>query len=380
MLKSARRRWQIILAAAFAASFATVAIWLQARGSLSDHASHSAPLAGASLFDGAASAAGLYHPVEAAGARATARTATELALPGGAGRLVIPAGAVARDTTFTAVEHRGLPPDAVVVDLQPDGLRLQRPARLEMLAPPGYTLEELEIAAFDRKSARWVREPQQGPGDDGDHLRAHITHLSLRRVRIRPGMNFPYDPSRARGTFFLESDPGNFYEKLIGGRWQIVGRQTAAYRELVKMGRTRRTDLIASGRLRAVAGPAPGQAPLSDSLRQVQLPAGALEARTGWVRVTRLGTDGAKTGFTTIARVIPLSDDLVERDGPVVRMSRAVVEALGLTWGVDFGVFGPDGERTTIHFPASGAASERRFIPVALEPWTPAPTGGDRTR
>lgn len=372
-MRPPRRQLQVALAAVFALGFAILAIWLQRADHGPDVVGRGRPAPSrVGDAEGADPTGWNLRAVDAAVVRASAAAGAVLRLPGGLGQLSIPDGAVARETTFTAVERRGLPPDLVVIDLQPDGLRLQRAARLELAAPLGYALGELEIAAFDPRSGRWLREPHQAPGADGLRLVAEITHLSLRRVRIRPGMNFPYDPARVRGTFFLESDPGNVFEKLVAGKWRIVGRHTAAFRDLVKAGRARRSDLIASGRLRAVArADAPGEL-LSDSLRQVLLPAGAAEARTGWVRVTRLGPKGEKTTFTAVARVIVVDDAAIERDGPVIRMSRAVMEALGLTWGVDFGVAEAHSELTTINIARNQGAPALRFVPVALDSWAPA--------
>jgi hypothetical protein len=309
-----------------------------------------------------------YHVLEVREAR-VGTAGGSLALPAGQGALDVPPAALDHEQTLRATLLAG-PAGELAVDLAPDGLALQRPAALTLAVPAGWTAPETEIAVFDPARAEWITEADQVAGAAA--VTAHIAHFSLRRVRIRPGMNFPFDPRRARGTFFLESDPDQAFEQFAEGRWNPVNRRAPAYRELVKQGRLGRHDLIASGRLRAVAGPERDRQPVSDGLRAVMLDPRAPEARTGWVRLVRLDGQGRETTFSTVARVIAQTEDRpADPARAVLPMSRAAMEALGLAWGEDFGTDPTVPDRTWIRIRVAGGASPLPYVPLRVEPWQP---------
>ncbi len=294
-----------------------------------------------------------------------------LALPDDHGRLELPPNALRKRTTISAAlmideaGHRA-------IELGPDGLSFDEPVTLALALPAGHLGAESEIAVYDPEKAAWVAEPDQRFDESTHALVAKIAHFSLRRVRVRPGMNFPFDPQRARGTFFLESDPTNSFEKLVDGRWQTVNRKTPAYRELVKLGRLGRHDLIASGRLRAVVGPAGDGEALSDDLRAVLLPEGAPAARTGWVRLVRLDEKGRDTRFATIARVVS-SPDAADATASTVPLSRAAMEALGLAWGRDFGADSADPDQRWVRVRTGNGTQTLPYVPLRIEPWDGEP-------
>jgi hypothetical protein len=298
----------------------------------------------------------------------------ELAVPGNLGRLTVPSGAIEASTEVTVELLQDDSGGEPVIDLRPDGLRLARPARLELPLPAGVAADEAEIVVFDDTRGGWVPEEIQEVPAERDRIVASIAHFSLRRLRIRPGLAFPFDPRRARGAPLLVSDASNAFEALADGRWQRVQRKTTAYRDLLKAGRIGRHDLIASGRLRAVAG---GDV-LADELRLVALPSGAEEARTGWVRVVRLDASGAPTSFATVARVVALEPAPAEASG-IVRLSRATLEALGLAWNVDFGTAGATGdgdgdgpgERSWIRVGTTAGTAPLAYLPLRIESWEP---------
>ncbi len=175
-------------------------------------------------------------PVDAAAAEVPALRGGRVAGPSGAARLDLPPGALPADARVEIA--RLAEPDPLgggaSVDLRPEGLRLRTPARLELPVPAGFAPEQLEIAVFDADRQRWEPEPRQEFDHAGVRLVAEIEHFSFRRVRIRPGMNFPYDPKRSGATFALSDDLDQSYEKLVDGRWVAVGRRSTEYRELVQ--------------------------------------------------------------------------------------------------------------------------------------------------
>ncbi len=292
-----------------------------------------------------------------------------LALPDDHGRLELPPGALAKRTTIGAAlmiddaGHRA-------IDLTPDGLTFKEPVTLALALPAGHLGAESEIAVYDPDSQAWVAEADQRYDAATHALVARIAHFSLRRIRVRPGMNFPFDPQRARGSFFLESDPTNSFEKLVDGRWQTVNRKTPAFRELVKLGRLGRHDLIASGRLRAVVGPSGDGEALSDDLRAVLLPPDAPAARTGWVRLVRLDEKGRETPFATIARVVS-SSAAADATASTIPLSRAAMEALGLAWGRDFGADPADPDQRWVRVRTGNGRETLPYVPLRVEPWSP---------
>jgi hypothetical protein len=252
-------------------------------------------------------------------------------------------------------------------------LILHASARLNLPLPVGFAPKQVEIADFDATRNRWEPEPVQGFDPGSGRLAAEISHFSFRRVRIRPGMNFPYDPKRSGATFALADDLGQSFEKLVAGRWVAVGRRTPEYRELVQVGRTGRHALIAAGRLRAVAGPPHARAVLDDDRVTASLPAGVPEGRTGWVRVTALDGRGRPTPRTIIAQVIGETPPALVQSGLAVRLSRAAMEQLGLEYGVDFGIDREATEQGWIRYTAAADGVEMFQVPVQLEPAEPPP-------
>jgi hypothetical protein len=305
--------------------------------------------------------------------------------PGGAARLDVPPGALAAPTEIGIVRyriHHPRDPAGVGVDLVPDGLALARPARLEMPVPPGYDLDQVELVTFDPASGRWVPEADQVAGADGRSLVARIDHFSLRRIRIRPGMDYPGDAAQGRATFYLESDAGNSFERYIEGRWRAVDRRTPAYRDLMRLGRLGRHDLILSGRLRAVTAARPRPEIFRDHRRTVAMPAGAPQARTGWVRIRRLDEDGAFSGEEVIARVNDYGPGAAPRAaGVILDLSRAAAEALGLRWGVDFGIGSENPDLAWMSLPrGEEEGPPLRYLPVHVEAYEPQPARAEACR
>lgn len=301
-----------------------------------------------------------------------------LASPGGAVHLDVPPFALSDDTQVDlvryAVTEEDGGPGAFAYDLQPDGLELQRPARLRMAVPLGFAPEELEISVFDLAGSRWRSEPDQSVIEGGDALTARLRHFSLRRVRIRPGMEYPFDPHHGRATFYLESDAGNSYERYVEGRWQAVRRRTPSYRDLMRMGRLGRMNLITTGRLRAVTGARPTPVVFLDTRRTVALPPGAAEAVTGWVRIRRLDRDGRPTGHQVVAHVNDYGPGAAPRHaGVIADLSRATMEALGLRWGEDFGLAEDNPNLAWIKLADASGTPPLRYLPVAVEAYRAQP-------
>ncbi|MCU0222954.1 MAG: hypothetical protein MUF27_02570 [Acidobacteria bacterium] len=299
--------------------------------------------------------------------------------PAGAARLALPPGALPEDARVEIA--RLAEPDPLgggaTVDLRPDGLELRTPGRLELPLPAGLAPEQVEIAVFDASRARWEAEPVQAFDPRRGRLTASIAHFSLRRVRIRPGLNFPYDPRRSGATFLLADDLDQQFERLAEGRWVAVGRRTPEYRALVEAGRSRRHALIAAGRLRAVAGPPQARAIVDDDRVTASLPAGAPEARTGWVRVTALDERGRPTPRTIVAQVVGETPPALIRSGLAVRLSRAAMERLGLVFGRDFGLDREAPDQGWIRYTATADGVAMFQVPVQLEPAESPPPRSD---
>ncbi|MDH3284903.1 MAG: hypothetical protein OEQ13_09180 [Acidobacteriota bacterium] len=297
--------------------------------------------------------------------------------PGGLSRLEVPPGALDKDVSVELVRyavHAPADPTGFAVDLRPDGLRFRDPARLELRVPPGLDPAAVEIAVFDPETGSWQPELDQEFDAEQDVLRARIHHFSLRRVRIRPGIEFPYDPSRARGTFYMEADAGNTFERYLEGRWRAVEHRTTEYRELMRLDRSGRHALIVSGRLRAITGARPRPEVFRDHKRTVAMPAGAPEARTGWVRITRLDQEGRETPHRVVARVNDFGPGpAARRTGVVVDMTRSTMEALGLTWGGDFGLARDGGNLAWIRHRPGETSPPLRYVPLRVESYDPQP-------
>jgi hypothetical protein len=298
-----------------------------------------------------------------------------LATRGGGASLELPEGTVTRPTLVELVRYRVDHPrslDARAYDLQPDGLSLHRPVRLSMALPLGVQPNEVEVARYDPRSGRWRAEARQAPAPDGTAITADLRHFSLRRLRIRPGMDFPRPEGAGRATFFLESDAGNTFERYVEGRWRAVPERTRGYRELMASGRLGRHELIAGGRLRAVSAPRPEPRVLDDGVRTVALPEDAPQARTGWVEVERLDGSGRATGQRVVARVTDVGPPPGQRAaGVVVQLSRATAEALGLTWGEDFGVTDTRPNRAWIALTDPEHDDPLRYVPVRVRSCPP---------
>ncbi|MFN7966118.1 MAG: hypothetical protein U0V87_10575 [Acidobacteriota bacterium] len=310
--------------------------------------------------------------------RQTVRSGASAVLeaPGGIGTLELPPGAVEPGTEVQLsrfiVDH---PNDLTgfALDLNPDGLQLSHPATLTMTLPPGVDSAQLEIAVYDSRTKAWVGESNQRATVDGRALVAQITHFSLRRIRIRPGMQFPSQLPDPRATVRLESDPGGFFERYVQGRWQAAPRTSASYRELVAMGRNGRLDLIRSGRLRAIAAPHNGAAAWRDGEALASLPPGSPLARTGWVRIERLDGAGQPTGRSILAEVRGTGPNRqAQQAGVEVELSRTALEQLGFQNGVDFGVDPAQPERTFMLIPAGPGLKALDYLPIRLTS-VPAP-------
>lgn len=314
-------------------------------------------------------------PVDSATATIEARRGGRVPGPGGAAGLALPPGALPADARVEIARLADPEPlaGATAVDLRPDGLALRVPARLELPLPAGFAPEQVEIATFDGRRNRWEAEPVQGFDAFAWRLTAQIAHFSFRRVRIRPGLNFPYDPRRSGATFALADDLDQSFEKLVGGRWVPVGRRSAEYRELLETGRAGRHALIAAGRLRAVAGPAHARVVVDDDRVTASLPAGVPEGRTGWVRVTALDGRGRPTPRAIVARVVGETPPALVQAGLAVRLSRAAMEQLGLDYGVDFGIDREAPDQGWIRYTAAADGVAMFRVPVQLEPAEPPP-------
>lgn len=313
--------------------------------------------------------------IDGAAVRFAARTGGRLLGPGGVARLDLPPQALPADGR---VEIARLADPATLgggtaIDLRPDGLALRSPARLEMPLPAGFAPGEVEIAVFNAARARWEREPLQEYDAARSRLAAAIGHFSLRRVRIRPGMNFPYDPRRSGAVFALADDLDQTFERLVEGRWVPVGQRTPEFQALVEAGRTGRHALIAAGRLRAVVGPPKARAVVDDDRVTASLPAGVPEARTGWVRVTALDARGRPTPRVVIAQVLGETPPALVQSGLAVRLSRAAMEQLGLVFGQDFGLDRDAPDQRWIRYTAAADGLPMFRVPVQLEPAAPPP-------
>ncbi len=386
MSRKPRERWQVPVAVALAAIIVFLAVVLlgpqvidlvrsRLRGPASSRRARAAPGARAAASPGPTFDD--MEPLDRVAVTVRAAEGATVVAPGGFARLEIPPDALRRDRQVVAVRwlvDHPADPTGFALDLQPDGLTFRRPVRLEMALPPGIEPSQAEIVAWDPARRAWVPELDQAPSADGTRLVARLSHFSLRRIRIHPGMNYPYDPDRGRATFYLETDAGNTFERLVEGRWKAVRRRTSAYRELMKMGRLGRHDLILSGRLRAITGPRPRPEVFEDERRTVAMPPGVPEARTGWVEIERLDGNGKPTGTRVIARVNDYGPGPApRRAGVIVDMTRATMEALGFTWGRDFGLARGNPDLAWIRIP-DGRGGTTHHVPVrvrAFEPRTP---------
>ncbi|MDQ7086517.1 MAG: hypothetical protein Q9Q13_01080 [Acidobacteriota bacterium] len=301
-----------------------------------------------------------------------------LVSPDGAVRLELPPHALAHDMDVEIIRYAVTGDDVIdafAYDLQPDGLQLKRPAQFSVALPPGFQPEEVEVSVYDLARAAWVREPDQEVAAGGDRLLARLAHFSLRRLRIRPGLRFPFEPHHGRATFYLESDAGNNFERYLEGRWAAVRRRTGTYRELMRMGRLSRMSLITSGRLRAITAARPTPTVFLDERRTAAMPAGAPEAITGWVRVRRLDARGRPTGQEVVVRVNDYGPGPApRRAGVIIDLSRSAMEALGLEWGRDFGLAEDNPDLAWIRIdPGSGEDPVLHYLPVAVEAYQPQP-------
>ncbi len=327
---------------------------------------------------------GALQVIDRVSVKISARDGGVIEAPGGIGRVSIPPGALAADTEvgivrFAVHDERDL--SGTAIDLLPDGLSLNSPVELSMPLPPGIDPEWAEIAVYDPIDESWSAEIDQGPDPESGRLIARLSHFSLRRVRIRPGMNYPYDPTRGRATFYLESDAGNNFERYFEGRWEPVARRSETYRELMKMGRVRRHDLISAGRLRAVTGGRPRPEIFEDRRRSAAMPSGVPEARSGWVRVTRLDAEGNTTGEQVVVRVNDYGPGAApRRAGVVIDLSRSAMEALGLTWGEDFGLGSDNPDLAWVRINDQSTGRPLRHLPVRVEAYDPQPSRSDSRR
>lgn len=314
-------------------------------------------------------------PVDATSAAIEAWNGGRIEGPASAAALVLPPHALPADERVEIARLTAPGPLAggTTIDLRPDGLALRKPARLELPLPAGFAPDEVEVAVFDASKGGWFAESRQRFDPRAQRLVAEILHFSLRRVRVRPGMNYPYDPRRSGATFMLSDDLDQTYEKLVDGRWIAVGSRSREYSELVRAGRSARHALIAAGRLRAVVGP-PGERRLvNDDRVTATLPRGVPEARTGWVRITLLDDRERPTAHAIVAQVVGETPPALIEAGLAVRLSRAAVEQLGLRWGVEFGLDPETPELGWIRWIPPGAASPSFRLPVRLEPADPPP-------
>lgn len=312
--------------------------------------------------------------------------ASRLESAGGLARLDLPPGSVSRPTTVELVRYaiEGTPAiDPNVYDLQPDGLSLRRPAEVRLSLPLGVQPDEVELAVFDPVSGVWRAEAVQARSADGRFVGADVQHFSLRRLRLRPGMAFPRPASSGRATFYLETDPGNTFERYVENRWRAVRRSSSSYRELMALDRVGRHSLIAMGRLRAITAARPRPEIFLDERRTVAMPAGAPEARTGWVEIERLDGRGEPTGRRVVARVNDFGPGPApRRAGVILDMSRATTEALGLRWGEEFGVAEDNPNLAWISIRDEVTQRTLHYVPVRVSAYEARPerTSSSRLR
>ncbi len=325
----------------------------------------------------AAAAIDSLEPIDRVRAKIDAAQGGAVTGPGALSRVDVPPGALERDTTIELVRYAVHDPEdatGFAVDLRPDGLRFRGAVELELRVPPGLDPAAVEIAVFDPGSGTWQPELDQEFDPQRDVLKARIHHFSLRRVRIRPGLSYPYDPARARGTFYMEADAGNTYERYVEERWRAVKHRTKEYRELMSLDRSGRHALIVTGRLRAITGARPRPEIFRDHRRTVAMPAGLAEARTGWVEITRLDGNGAPTPHRVVARVNDFGPGpAARRSGVVVDMTRATMEALGLEWERDFGLGRDNPNLAWIRHRPDGSDAPLRYVPIRVEAYDPQP-------
>ncbi len=300
-----------------------------------------------------------------------------IAAPGGAATIEIPPQALAGDTDVSLVRMVAPARGGGVhfaYDLRPDGLRLRRPAKLELVLPIGVDPGEAEIVTYDVPTSSWQPESDQDAASGGEFLTARLSHFSLRRVRIRPGMSFLAEANEGRATFYLEADAGNSFERYLEGRWQAVLPGSLRYRDLMRLGRLGRHNLIATGRLRAITGARPVPTVFRDERRTVAMPRGAPQARTGWVEIQRLDDEARPTGHRVVARVNDYGPGPRPRQaGVIIDLSRATMEALGLDWGHDFGLSSENPDLAFMRVPSTAASSSLHYLPVRVTAYDPQP-------
>lgn len=297
--------------------------------------------------------------------------------------LTIPAGALQADTVVQLSRYRlehPAAPSAEAIDLLPDGLTLTRPAELSMRLPLGIDATQVELAVFEPASRRWISEPTQHAGADGRQLIASISHFSLRRLRIRPGMSFPSALPEPRGVLRLESDENGFFEQFVKGRWQTIDRTAASYRELVSVGRAGRLDLIRSGRLRMLAGPDARAGRWSDDESLVALPPNHPAAHAETVVLQRLDSRGRPVGPVITAQVRGVGPNAAQQQlGIVAILSRHALEQLGLSSGSDFGVSAEHPELLYMRVPdAAGQVGPLPYVTLSITASTAPPASAVR--
>jgi hypothetical protein len=305
--------------------------------------------------------------------RATA--GATIVAPGRIARLEIPAGALETDSAIQvarlAVDHP-LDLTGFAIDLLPDGLQLLQPARLSMTLPAGVDAAQIEIAVFDPQRGGWFAEQQQQLDRSGTSVSAQISHFSLRRLRVRPGMRFPSQLPIASASVRLESDADAFFERYVAGRWELVPRGSSSYRELVSIGRRGRMDLIKSGRLRSIAGASRELGRWSDRDLLASVPIDSPLRRTGWVKLERLNGKGEPSGSAVIAEVVGLGPNRSQqRAGIGIVLSRASVEALGLSYSREFGVEHPDDDISYLRVPSAPGLPPKSRLPIRVTPAQP---------
>lgn len=308
-------------------------------------------------------------PVDSASGVIEASRGGRIDGPAAAAAIVLPPHALPADARIELARFAEPEPlgGGTTVDLKPDGLELRRPAQLEFPLPAGFAPDELEIAFFDPTERRWRAEADQRFDPRAERLVAEILHFSLRRVRIRPGMNYPYDPRRTGATFMLADDLDQAYEKLVEGRWVAVGRRSSDYGELLRAGRTARHALIGAGRLRAVIGPPAARRVLDDDRVTATLPRGVSEASSGWVRITLLDDQDRPTPRSIVAQVVGETPPALVEAGLTVRLSRAAMEQLGLRWGIEFGLDSNASDLGWIRWTPDGSTATAFRLPVTLQ-------------
>ncbi len=273
------------------------------------------------------------------------REGGQIALPDKAFSVTIPPEALEKEENLTlscmsALDEYGNHLDTIY-KCEPEGLEFKKPVEMNFSLPFDVDPEIIEVVYLDTNTQKWIREEIQQIYSDSQKIVSKSTRFSSRRIRVIPGKEKRGLNNCGRATFYLESDAGNNYEELVNGQWRYIRRRSRRYREVMRMHRSGRQELIKAGLLRSITGARPRIAVFRNDTSSAAMPPNSPEAKTGWVRIIRLDHHSQPTGQEVIARVNDYGPGLQARKcGVIIDLSFAAIEKLGLTWGEDFGVTG----------------------------------------